>query len=142
AFQSTHVFQNHGTLLGNNHWIWADSAYPLEPWCIPPFKKPPNGALTSNQKSFNTTLSRVRVQVEHTFAALKGRFQSLQELRHPMQNENDLQYISYWVICCVILHNMIIRFEEHQGIFGGTGSTNGWALRNQGANLISSPEPE
>ncbi|KAG2342375.1 hypothetical protein BDR05DRAFT_863774, partial [Suillus weaverae] len=71
----------------------------------------PNGALTSNQKSFNTTLSRVRVRVEHTFAALKGRFQSLRELRHPMQNEDDLQYISYWVICCVILHNMIIRFE-------------------------------
>ncbi|KIK33473.1 hypothetical protein CY34DRAFT_64913, partial [Suillus luteus UH-Slu-Lm8-n1] len=59
VFQSTHVFQNHATLLGNDHWIWADSAYPLEPWCIPPFKKPPNGALTSDQKTFNTTLSKV-----------------------------------------------------------------------------------
>ncbi|KIK33474.1 hypothetical protein CY34DRAFT_65021, partial [Suillus luteus UH-Slu-Lm8-n1] len=54
----------------------------------------------------------VRVQVEHTFAALKGRFQSLRELRHPMQNDNDLQYTSYWVMCCIILHNMVIRFEE------------------------------
>jgi len=59
AFQATCVFQQHEALLGDDHWIWADSAYPLETWCIPPFKKPPNGALTSEQKDFNTTLSKV-----------------------------------------------------------------------------------
>ncbi|KAG2052985.1 hypothetical protein BDR06DRAFT_982940 [Suillus hirtellus] len=31
TFRSTHIYQNHQTLLGNNHWIWADSAYPIEP---------------------------------------------------------------------------------------------------------------
>ncbi|KAG2054140.1 hypothetical protein BDR06DRAFT_1051082 [Suillus hirtellus] len=77
TFHSTHVYQNHQTLLGNNHWIWADSAYPIEPWCIPPFKKPIGGALTPEQKEFNTVLSKIRVWVEHTFAALKGHFQSL-----------------------------------------------------------------
>lgn len=61
AFRSTHIYHHHATLLGDNHWIWADSAYPLEPWCIPPFKKPVNGALTSDQKAFNTALSRVCV---------------------------------------------------------------------------------
>ncbi|KAG2335739.1 hypothetical protein BDR05DRAFT_855594, partial [Suillus weaverae] len=38
AFHSTCVFEDHEALLGDNHWIWADSAYPLEPWCIVPFK--------------------------------------------------------------------------------------------------------
>ncbi|KAG2053175.1 hypothetical protein BDR06DRAFT_1054468 [Suillus hirtellus] len=40
TFQSTHIYHHHTTLLGDNHWIWVDSAYPLESWCIPPFKKP------------------------------------------------------------------------------------------------------
>ncbi|KAG2060974.1 hypothetical protein BDR06DRAFT_979248 [Suillus hirtellus] len=61
TFRSTHIYQNHQTLLGNNHWIWADSAYPIEPWCIPPFKKPIGGALTPKQKEFNTVLSKVCV---------------------------------------------------------------------------------
>ncbi|KIK82466.1 hypothetical protein PAXRUDRAFT_77190, partial [Paxillus rubicundulus Ve08.2h10] len=52
------------------------------------------------------------VHVEHAFAALKGCFQSLHELRHPVGNEKELQYVIHWVNCCLILHNMIIRFEE------------------------------
>lgn len=79
--------------------------------------------------------------MEHTFAALKDCFQSLQELWHPIQSEDDLQYMSYWVMCCIILHNMVIQFEENCGIFGGAGSTNDWALRNQGADRILPPEP-
>ena len=54
--------------------------------------------------------------MEHAFAALKNRFQSLQELRHPLQHDKHLTYISYWVQCCLILHNMVIQFEEHCGI--------------------------
>ncbi|KAG2740099.1 hypothetical protein P692DRAFT_201695508, partial [Suillus brevipes Sb2] len=72
-------------------WVWADSAYPLEPWCIPPFKKPHNGRLTRNQRTFNYHLSKIRVCVEHTFAVLKGQFQSLRELRINIQTEKDLQ---------------------------------------------------
>ncbi|KAG2053210.1 hypothetical protein BDR06DRAFT_886509 [Suillus hirtellus] len=59
AFRATHLYREHATLLPNDHWIWADSAYPLEPWCIPPFKKPRNGRLTNNQRTFNYHLSSV-----------------------------------------------------------------------------------
>ncbi|KIK75869.1 hypothetical protein PAXRUDRAFT_171437, partial [Paxillus rubicundulus Ve08.2h10] len=48
------------------------------------------------------------VQVEHAFDALKGHFQSLQELHHPIRNEQELQYVIHWVNCCLILHNMVI----------------------------------
>ncbi|KAG2074561.1 hypothetical protein BDR04DRAFT_1173058 [Suillus decipiens] len=65
--------RNHADLLPDGHWVWADSAYPLEPWCIAPFKKPHNGWLTKNQKIFNY-LSKICVHVEHTFAVLKGWF--------------------------------------------------------------------
>ncbi|KIK74822.1 hypothetical protein PAXRUDRAFT_174560, partial [Paxillus rubicundulus Ve08.2h10] len=64
------------------------------------------------QNNFNQYLSKIRVRVEHAFAALKGHFQSLRELRHPVGNEKELQYVIHWVNCCLILHNMIIQFEE------------------------------
>ncbi|KAG2745069.1 hypothetical protein P692DRAFT_20891902 [Suillus brevipes Sb2] len=101
TFHSTRVFEDHEALLGGDHWIWTDSAYPLEPWCIVPFEKPRNGALSRVQKKFNNHLSTVR----HAFVALKGRFQSLRELWHPMQTEKHLKYISYCIMCCMILHN-------------------------------------
>jgi hypothetical protein len=50
--------------------------------------------------------------VEHAFRALKGCFQSHQELRIPVGSQKDLDYATNWVLCCIILHNMVIRFEE------------------------------
>ncbi|KAG2751392.1 hypothetical protein P692DRAFT_201838976 [Suillus brevipes Sb2] len=43
AFRSTRLYEEHDDLLPDGHWVWADSTYPLEPWCIAPFKKPHNG---------------------------------------------------------------------------------------------------
>ncbi|KIK75553.1 hypothetical protein PAXRUDRAFT_172510, partial [Paxillus rubicundulus Ve08.2h10] len=54
----------------------------------------------------------VQVRVEHAFAALKGRFQSLRELRLWMQTEGDLHIVVYWVESCLILNNMVVWFEE------------------------------
>jgi len=62
--------------------------------------------------------------VEHAFAALKGRFQSLRELRLQIRTECDLQIAVYWVECCLILHNMIIHFESALGV----ELTAGWAM--------------
>ncbi|KAG2061987.1 hypothetical protein BDR06DRAFT_853016, partial [Suillus hirtellus] len=98
AFRSTRLYEEHADLLPDGHWVWADSAYPLEPWCIVPYKKPRNGRLTKDQKTFNYHLS-------------KGQFQSLRELRFHIQAEKDLDFAVQWIKCCIILHNMIIRFE-------------------------------
>ena len=65
--------------------------------------------------------------MEHAFAALKGQFQSLHELCLQIRTEQDLQIVVYWVECCLILHNMIIRFESTLGV----ESTAGWAM-NEG----------
>ncbi|KIK98293.1 hypothetical protein PAXRUDRAFT_134487, partial [Paxillus rubicundulus Ve08.2h10] len=56
----------------------------------------------------------VHVRVEHAFGALKGCFQSLRELQIPIHSAKDVQYAVNWVICCLILHNMIIQFEERR----------------------------
>ncbi|KAG2071486.1 hypothetical protein BDR04DRAFT_1194035, partial [Suillus decipiens] len=59
AFKATCIYQEHDALLQDNHWIWVDSAYVLEKWCIPSFKKPWNGCLMRDQKTFNFSLSHV-----------------------------------------------------------------------------------
>ncbi|KAG2754069.1 hypothetical protein P692DRAFT_201704896, partial [Suillus brevipes Sb2] len=107
SFRSTHLHQQYDTLLPDDHWVWADSAYPLERWCIVPFKKPWNGRLTRDQRAFNYHLST------HAFAALKGQFQSLQELCLNIHTERELLIAVHWIMCCIILHNMIIRFKAH-----------------------------
>ena len=80
--------------------------------------------------------SQIRVCVEHAFAALKGRFQSLCELRLHIQSQDDLKYAMHWVQCCIILHNMIIQFEEK---LGKETSTN-WAWKEaQEVDQVNDP---
>ncbi|KIK49396.1 hypothetical protein CY34DRAFT_70253, partial [Suillus luteus UH-Slu-Lm8-n1] len=63
---------------------------------------------------------KVRVRSEHCYGSLKGRFQSLRELRFQIQSQKDLNYANMWTCCCLILHNLIIEIEEELG----TKSTN------------------
>ena len=60
AFRSTRTFKNHEDIFGPGEWMWADSAYPPETWSVGPFKKPVNGQLTADQKTFNYWVSKVR----------------------------------------------------------------------------------
>ncbi|KAG2069572.1 hypothetical protein BDR04DRAFT_1128841 [Suillus decipiens] len=90
AFKSTHLYEEHANLLPDGHW----------PWCIPPFKKPHNGRLTRNQRTFNYHLSKICVHIEHIFA-----------LHMNIKTEKHLQIAVHWIKCCLILHNMIIHFE-------------------------------
>jgi hypothetical protein len=48
AFRSTCIYEEYNKLLPAGHWIWADSAYLLDTWCIVPFMKPYNGRLIAN----------------------------------------------------------------------------------------------
>lgn len=58
---------------------------------------------------------KVRVHSEHCYGSLKGRFQSLRELRFQIQSQKDLNYANMWTRCCLILHNLIIEIEEELG---------------------------
>ncbi|KIK15950.1 hypothetical protein PISMIDRAFT_114272, partial [Pisolithus microcarpus 441] len=109
AFQGMRISQDLANLIPAQHWVWADSAYPMETWCVVLFKKPCRGHLTHRQNTYNCYL------VEHAFATLKGCFQSLRELRLHMSKDNNLHIAAYWITVCIILHNMIIHFEERLG---------------------------
>ncbi|KIM56458.1 hypothetical protein SCLCIDRAFT_1146716, partial [Scleroderma citrinum Foug A] len=40
AFRGTRIASRPAQLIPDSHWMWADSAYPSETWCVIPFKKP------------------------------------------------------------------------------------------------------
>ena len=152
AFQGTEMAQDPEAQIPEGHWIWADSAYPTKPWCVVPFKATRTTVLSRPQKIYNRHLSKVRVIwqskqamimwlqvrvcVEHAFAALKGRFQSLRELRMRIRSQDDMIYAVHWVQCCIILHNMIIRFEKKLG----KQSSTGW-VRDEARDLPRDLDP-
>lgn len=72
------------------------------------------------------------MRVEHAFAALKGQFQSLREVCVKIWTEKDTKVAIFWVLCCIILHNMIVCFEGEIGenIMPSTD----WAI-NKGSGL-------
>ncbi|OBZ71019.1 hypothetical protein A0H81_09532 [Grifola frondosa] len=92
AFCMTRMYREHDRLLGPGEWIWADSAYPSETWCVTPFKKPTNGALTADQKTFNRNLSSIRLRIQ-------------------ISSKKWHEWAIAWIRCCLILHNLIIDFE-------------------------------
>ncbi|KIK15531.1 hypothetical protein PISMIDRAFT_115004, partial [Pisolithus microcarpus 441] len=106
--------QDPTSCLPPRHWIWADSAYLSETWCAVPFKRPCRGSLMHRQNIYNRYVSKMHIRVEHVFAALKGQFQSLCELRLKVTKDEDLHIVIYWIMCCMILHNMITYFESNQ----------------------------
>jgi hypothetical protein len=133
AFQRTRTARHPEQFFNNGEWLWADSAYSSQTWCVTPFKRPVGGNLTQEKRFFNNHLSsvrflfisiyfhlfqtiKVRVRSEHFYGSLKGRFQSLRELRIQIQGKDDLDYAAMWIWCCLILHNMIIEIEEELGL--------------------------
>ena len=69
--------------------IVGDSAYPLKPWLLCPFKD--NGALNREQKKFNEELSKARIVSEHAYGLTKGRWRVLQK-RLDEDSENNRHY--------------------------------------------------
>ncbi|KIN98421.1 hypothetical protein M404DRAFT_93853, partial [Pisolithus tinctorius Marx 270] len=133
AFQGTRITSNPMQLIPHDHWMWVDSAYPLEMWCVVPFKKPEGGRLSRDQNVYNKYLSKVCTYIlEHAFATLKGCFQSLHEVHLKIQTEKDMKVTIYWVLCCIILHNMIIWFEEEMDNM--IKCSTDWAV-NEGSGL-------
>ncbi|KDR70601.1 hypothetical protein GALMADRAFT_47600, partial [Galerina marginata CBS 339.88] len=102
----------HERIFHEGEWMWADSAYLCESWCVCPFKKPIGRDLTADQRSYNYHVLKVRIRSEHCIGLLKGTFQSLKEIRLQVgDNKKHLELI-LWIRCCIILHNLIIRIED------------------------------
>lgn len=87
----------------NSYHIIGDSAFPLKPWLIPPYKKPRNGQLSRSQKRFNKKFTQTRIPVEHAFGDLKNRFRRCQDVKATIEHAVDI------VVSSCVLHNICIQ---------------------------------
>ena len=62
---------------------------------------PNNGRLSQQQKTFNYSLSKARVVVEHSYGRLKGRWRCLLKRLNV-----DVSDVPEHVATCCVLHNM------------------------------------
>ncbi|KAF8579124.1 hypothetical protein K439DRAFT_1360336 [Ramaria rubella] len=102
-----HVFiTNIAIFFCNGEWIWADSAYPVQPWCVSPYKR--LAADHQENKTFNFWVSHVHIQSEHAVGYLKGRFSSLKGLWQQIDDEVDHRRAVEWICACIVIHTLIL----------------------------------
>ncbi|ODQ73307.1 hypothetical protein LIPSTDRAFT_290286 [Lipomyces starkeyi NRRL Y-11557] len=65
---------------------------------------------------YNLILSQIRICSEHCNGYLKGRFQSLKELRIYITDAKSMKYATSWIRACIILHNFALVHEESLGL--------------------------
>ncbi len=84
----------------------------IETWVIAPYKKPERD-LPENAV-FNNHVSMVRIRSEHAIGYLKGRFQSLKDLRIQIDTEESHKLATYWILACVVVHNFAMECEAQE----------------------------
>ncbi|CAG8532660.1 13038_t:CDS:2 [Dentiscutata heterogama] len=80
VFKHSYIYINNNLFIKNEDYLLGDSAYPLLPWIMTPFKDP-QGSNAQQQKYYNTYHSKTRVVIEQAFGKLKARFPFLKYIR-------------------------------------------------------------
>lgn len=110
VFKRMKHYQDPTTFFSPGEFLLADSAYGVSRFCVPPFKSP--AAKHPDNAAFNYYLAHSRVRNEHCIGVLKGRWQSLKELRNRLQNDEGMERICHWVFACCVLHNIMVHINE------------------------------
>lgn len=66
-----------------------------------------------DRRVYNGTLSWDRIDCEHTIGYLKGRMQSLKELRLEIKTEDDIKFAMLWIRTCDVLHMYAFNREHN-----------------------------
>ena len=81
----------------------------IDDWVVAPYKRPERD-LPDNE-AFNKRVSMLRIRSEHAIGFLKGRFQSLRDLRVLIKDEKSHKIAVYWVIACISIHSFAVHCE-------------------------------
>jgi hypothetical protein len=75
-----------------------------------PYKSPDTNA--AHNKLFNELFARARVIIENVNGLLKARWASLRGIRIQVKRVKDLKAVCDHIIVCLILHNLMIDFDD------------------------------
>lgn len=114
ALREGYLYKNVTKLFSKGQFILGDGAYPTKSWLLPVKRNHRRNPLTGSDIKFNKCISRMRVRIENCFAALKGRFPSVEELRISIKNtKKDVNRANNWVLACCILHNFCLQHDTN-----------------------------
>jgi hypothetical protein len=109
VFKNSMLFLKQKQYFNSFQYLLADSAYPPETFVVPTYKKPNGGTMSSENERFNLYHANTRIGIEHCIGMLKGRFQSLKELRYNLREEKDMHMLILHIEACAIIHNLCIN---------------------------------
>jgi hypothetical protein len=85
--------------------LLGDPAYKLTTWLMKPY--PQTRLLSESQKTFNHSLSSLRVVVEQAFGKLKGRWRCLLGCLN-----EDTKQVPTTIMACCVLHNICTEMGD------------------------------
>ena len=107
AFKSLELTNYPTRYFKQHEYIIGDAAYQLTHRLIVPFRRS-GGLIASDKARFNTSLSKLRVRVEHTIGMLKARFAFLRCIPNTGNlSAEQLNWIYGWMGASVIIHNLL-----------------------------------
>jgi len=81
----------------------------IDSWVVAPYKRPERD--DPDNDAFNKRVSMLRIRSEHAIGFLKGRFQSLRDLRVLIKDEKTHKNAVYWIVACISIHSFATRCE-------------------------------
>lgn len=105
VFKTTRIYTDPHLFFNEKEYIIGDSAYPLSPTCVTPYKVNTRFVTQEHRRLFNKKISKYRVRVEHCIGEIKNRFPSLNKLPIKIKSEEDIVFCSKWVTVAAMLHN-------------------------------------
>ena len=110
VFETSKLYKKHVDFFSPGEFLLADAGYALQPFVCVPYKNP--AARVAHNRVFNELFSSCRTIIEHTNGMLKSRFSSLKGIRTQIKNRSDFGVVQKHIIVCLILHNLLIDFDD------------------------------
>lgn len=111
VFDKSKLLRKPDDYFSDGEFLLADAGYALKEHVITPYKQP--YASEPANRCFNELFSSARCLIEHTNAIVKNRWASLKGIRTQIRTKNDFKLVNHHILVCLILHNILISFEDH-----------------------------
>ncbi|KAE8243924.1 hypothetical protein A4X13_0g6885 [Tilletia indica] len=96
--------------FNEGEYLLGDSAYSNSTILVTPYKRPQSSSLPNRR--FNKLLSSMRIDIEHAFGLLKGRWGCLKGLRVRLFSDEQHAIACRYVTACVVLHNILLSLKD------------------------------
>lgn len=112
-WKKSKLYQRKDEYFTRVEYLIGDTAFEPSDVMVSAYKNMPGVTMTLDEANLNSAMKPLRVRGEHTIGIWKGRFPWLRKIRMIITNDKQsLVDILKIIECCVILHNMLLKFGD------------------------------